>query len=99
MYLVYIKLHVKDRHVLIHSAVVPGSPINSFWYKLENNIKVHLILLCSRMEGMLQLHNVWVAKQLHNLQFPVLISPILKHLLYSHGFTRFKAFSLHHKPH
>lgn len=93
-YLVEVKLHIYQRHSLIHFIVVSDHPMDSLGNILKYQVEIKLIFFSSRKEAMLQRYNIRVVEKAHSLQFPILVSLILKDLLYSHCFTSLQALCL-----
>ena len=97
IYLIRIKFHIYQWHPLIHFVVVSDHPIDSLRNILKYQVKIKLIFFSCWEETMLQRHNIRVVQKAHSLQLPVLVSLVLKNLLYSHSFTRLQALGLHNK--
>lgn len=92
--LIHIKLHKDKRHPLIGIAVMLQHTVKGFRHILHDQVEEKLISAGGREEAMLQRDDVRMIHGAHQLQLTVFISPILQHLLYCHGFSRFQTFRL-----
>lgn len=54
------------------------------WHIFQHQMQEGLVLLCGRVEALLQLDDVWVVDHLHDLQLTVLEALVLQHLLDGH---------------
>lgn len=94
VYLICIKLHVNNGHTPIHPDIMLRNFVDGFGYILQDKVEVQLIFNSSGKETMLQLNDVRMVEHAHNLEFSVLISLILQHLLYCYSFICFQTLSL-----
>lgn len=79
--LVHVQLDLEHWDNLLELGVVPKGAVDGFGDKLEHKVEVDLVLLVAvRVEECLEVDNVGVGYQAHDLQLAVLESLVLQHL-------------------
>ena len=86
--LICIKFDEQVRHRLLHLVIVLQNPVYCLWHVVHYHIQIDLLGLVSIcVERLPHFDAVRVVKHFQNLQFSVLVSLVLEHLLDGHGLT------------
>lgn len=97
-HLIGVQLDFKSRHGQAFQHVVVGSLVEGLWHKLEDQVQVQLLLVVVCVEVVLQVDDVSVVDQLHDLQLSVLESAVLQHSFDGGDFVGGENRSLENNP-